>query len=472
MQKVLGNKYLLAYIVSFQDGRAYKDWTDGDKAAELGHEFLIKERLKDKKLILTENAIDLAVKNRHNSVVMFLLQNYKGTHKALNYAVRNEDMKMFDILERTGHLGTEECVAYAASTKLSLSTIKELILKYGFVSSTLQTVIDYDRADILEMIDEMFPLNYEIKSRIQAAKPRRIIESRGYWIDPYPGIRTCNISSRMKIAIRTTNLKDLAVMLDENDGGFVFECIITAAALRNKQVLKLIESRGLSLHRWLDKLVQFRNLWLLQYINKNYDLKPREKKLISSGNIDIISTLWNTKNLSRSLLRTAKYSSYEVVKWIMKNSEQDFRLCDLIYCNNLDLLKRHYSHPSQITVFMITQAVKNQNIEMLDWLLSKNNILDKECIMNFAVSESASFHMVKYLYEKGADMTSAAFLQLIKNNDINAVKWLLDHGHMINESYVDTAIEYKALCMLRLMLKYFPHRRKNIKDLLLSRQCR
>jgi hypothetical protein len=154
----------------------------------------------------------------------------------------------------------------------------------------------------------------------------------------------------------------------------------------------------------------------------------------------------------------------------MKNSEQAFELCDLVNCNNLELLKQHYVHPRQITQLMIKQAVVEKNIEILDWLLSKSN-LDKENIMNFAVSENTCSHMVKYLYEKGAHMTVTAFHILISNNDINTIKWLLDRGHIIKESDVHIAIEYNSLCLLRLMFKYFPRRRKNIEDLLLSRQC-
>jgi hypothetical protein len=418
-----------------------------------------------------EIAIDLAVKNRHHSVVMFLLQNYKGTHKALNYAVRNEDMKMFDILERTGHLGTEECVAYAVTTNLSLNIIKQLILKYGFVNNTLQIVIDYDRADILEMVNEMFPLNYDIKSKAEILRPRKIIQSRKYEIGIARGVRSVNILYDVKAVIRTTDLRALAVMLNQNSEGFLFECTKTAAIFRNKKVLKFIEGLGVKLDKLFSNLVGFKNLWLLQYINKNYNLKPHVKKLISTGNTDIVDLFWHRKDLPNTLLRTNMYSSYEVVKWVMKNSEQAFELCDLVNCNNLELLKQHYVHPRQITQLMIKQAVVEKNIEILDWLLSKSN-LDKENIMNFAVSENTCSHMVKYLYEKGAHMTVTAFHILISNNDINTIKWLLDRGHIIKESDVHIAIEYNSLCILRLMFKYFPRRRKNIEDLLLSRQCR
>jgi hypothetical protein len=163
--------------------------------------------------------------------------------------------------------------------------------------------------------------------------------------------------------------------------------------------------------------------------------------------------------------------SYEVVNWILKNSEQEFELIDLIHCNNLELLKQYYIHPRQITTLMVKQSIISKNIEMLDWLLSKNSLIN-EYLMNLAVIDNtSSYHMVRYLYEKNVPMTSEAFYRLINNNDITTIKWLLDRGFIITECYIDSAIERNLLCLLKLMLRYFPEYKKNIEDLLMGRQA-
>lgn len=66
------NGDLLRYIHSFQSGRRYADWEDGDLASELGHLRMLRGK---SDLRFTAKAMNLAAAKGHLDVIQWLHEN-------------------------------------------------------------------------------------------------------------------------------------------------------------------------------------------------------------------------------------------------------------------------------------------------------------------------------------------------------------------------------------------------------------
>jgi hypothetical protein len=115
--QVLGNRDLRAYIFSFQRGRAYKDWVDGDKAAALNYLELLKAKAAEgAEMKFSTKAIDRAAANGHLVVVQWLHTNRTEgcTTRAMDYASLKGHLEIVQYLNSVGKRCTKEAMDMAS----------------------------------------------------------------------------------------------------------------------------------------------------------------------------------------------------------------------------------------------------------------------------------------------------------------------------------------------------------------------
>lgn len=410
---LVGNMRLLEWMMDkdriLTDGRTFDiNSTTAYNAAENNHIHILKWIEQEYPEYIDNNIVNYAAKNGHYDIVRYYAEKGYWTYKLYVYCASDNNIRMMDWLNEM-------------ENKQNMLQL----YKYDYIREAMNEGAKMGHQEVLEWgMKNGFRLNQEILNIVlrHSGKGKRYFDilkwlcSNGLYLDEIA----------FNEAIIGGDINIIKWMTQRTHDYVNYNGLINRALIHghNEIALYLADNNA------------FIDSTTVMYLTKIKDL-------------ELFKTIYEKRSPNKSdliLIEAAKNNNFEVLKWLMENTEyDDVNMTHyLIEPSKRNILKWALENGQEYSSQMINKIVDQGDIDMLKWLIdSRRNEFIKNLDNNTLVYASSHntpqhFMIIKWLINEGGVINKKCCAAAAKSGNFELLKWLKENNCSWNR---DTTIE-------------------------------
>jgi hypothetical protein len=218
---------------------------------------------------------------------------------------------------------------------------------------------------------------------------------------------------------------------------FSYLRVYASAALGGHlEILKWLKAQGLFFDRYtVQNAVRSGNLELLIWIQANGGAIPSELILLaaSSNHINIFKWIYeqtgSMPDVAFVYAHATRNNNVEMVQWMLdKHYKPHFsNISSAATFGRLEILKLFYQHGEQMDGSVFLGAIQHNHLSLLKWAIEINVELPLNTC--FVAARQKHYDILKWACDNGCPCHYNVFMELEKDNEFGIIKWLLNHGY-------------------------------------------